>query len=97
MEEAESEGEELSEVLSEESVGEDELETEVIPQPDTTSPLPRKSTVHLIERAIERLIRAGGRKSEAEAATYLKELPLSCLIRILVLTSTRIYQSRVLD
>jgi hypothetical protein len=28
----------------------------------------RKGTTHLIERAIERLIRAGGRKSEAEAA-----------------------------
>jgi hypothetical protein len=32
----------------------------------------RKSTVHLIERAIERLIRAGGRKSEAEAAHLLE-------------------------
>jgi len=33
---------------------------------------PRKSTVHLIERAIERLIRAGGRKSEAESAHLLE-------------------------
>lgn len=32
----------------------------------------RKSTIHLIERAIERLIRAGGRKSEAES-THLLE------------------------
>lgn len=35
--------------------------------PESVSNKPnRKSTVHLIERAIERLIRAGGRKSEAE-------------------------------
>lgn len=32
----------------------------------------RKSTLHLIERAIERLIRAGGRKSEAESAHLLE-------------------------
>lgn len=32
----------------------------------------RKSTVHLIERAIERLIRAGGRKTEADAAHLLE-------------------------
>ncbi len=32
----------------------------------------RKSTVHLIERAIERLIRAGGRRSEAEADHLLE-------------------------
>lgn len=32
----------------------------------------RKSTIHLIERAIERLVRAGGRKSEAEAAHLLE-------------------------
>ena len=32
----------------------------------------RKSTVHLIERAIERLTRAGGRKSEAESAHLLE-------------------------
>lgn len=32
----------------------------------------RKSTVHLLDRAIERLIRAGGRKSEAEAAHLLE-------------------------
>lgn len=32
----------------------------------------RKSTVKLIRRAIERLIRAGGRKSEAEAAHLLE-------------------------
>lgn len=34
--------------------------------------LSRKPTVHLIERAIERLIRAGGRKSEAESAHLLE-------------------------
>jgi hypothetical protein len=32
----------------------------------------RKETLHLIERAIERLIRAGGRKSEAESAHLLE-------------------------
>lgn len=32
----------------------------------------RKSTTHLIERAIERLVRAGGRRSEAEAAHLLE-------------------------
>jgi hypothetical protein len=37
-----------------------------------STPAGRKSTTHLIERAIERLIRAGGRKSEAEAAHLLE-------------------------
>jgi hypothetical protein len=32
----------------------------------------RRSTTHLIERAVERLIRAGGRKSEAEAPHLLE-------------------------
>jgi hypothetical protein len=32
----------------------------------------RRSTIHLIKRAIERLVRAGGRKSEAEAAHLLE-------------------------
>lgn len=32
----------------------------------------RKSTVHLIERAIERLVRAGGRRSEADASHLLE-------------------------
>jgi hypothetical protein len=32
----------------------------------------RRSTVHLIKRAIERLVRAGGRKSEADAAHLLE-------------------------
>lgn len=36
------------------------------------TPATRKSTVHLIERAIVRLIRAGGRKSEAEASHLLE-------------------------
>jgi hypothetical protein len=39
--------------------------------PASTAP-GRKGTTHLIERAIERLIRAGGRKSEAEAAHLLE-------------------------
>src|SRR5262249_23697558 len=37
-----------------------------------TSASPRKSTLHLIERAIERLIRAGGRQSEAESDHLLE-------------------------
>jgi hypothetical protein len=40
--------------------------------PTSASGPGRKSTVHLIERAIERLVRAGGRKSEAEAAHLLE-------------------------
>jgi hypothetical protein len=41
--------------------------------PDVVStPARRIRTIHLIERAIERLIRAGGRKSEAEAAHLLE-------------------------
>lgn len=39
----------------------------------TTSDTPgRKSTVHLIERAVKRLVRAGGRKTEADAAHLLE-------------------------
>src|SRR5574337_722360 len=34
----------------------------------------RKTTIHLIERAIDRLVRAGGRKSEAEAAHLLEAI-----------------------
>ncbi len=39
--------------------------------PVTAAPS-RKSTVHLIKRAIERLVRAGGRKNEADAAHLLE-------------------------
>jgi hypothetical protein len=39
---------------------------------DTAPPVTRKSTIHLIERAVERLNRAGGRKSEAEAPHLLE-------------------------
>jgi hypothetical protein len=41
--------------------------------PPTTA-IARKGTTHLIERAIERLIRAGGRRSEAEAAHLLEAI-----------------------
>jgi hypothetical protein len=51
-------------------VAEAEGDEEASPPPP--APPGRKSTVHLIERAIERLIRAGGRKSEAEAAHLLE-------------------------
>lgn len=53
-----------SEDLTEGNIAADEFETNGTSQ--------RKSTVHLIERAVERLIRAGGRKSEAEAAHLLE-------------------------
>lgn len=43
-----------------------------IAENDAASGEDRKSTVHLIERAVRRLIRAGGRKSEAEAAHLLE-------------------------
>jgi hypothetical protein len=36
----------------------------------------RKQTIHLIERAIERLMRAGGRKSEAESAHLLEAIAI---------------------
>ena len=36
------------------------------------APAARKSTVHLIQRAIERLVRAGGRRSEAESSHLLE-------------------------
>ena len=42
------------------------------PAPPETPTTGRKSTVHLIERAIARLIRAGGRHSEAEAHHLLE-------------------------
>lgn len=42
--------------------------------PDIAATAGRKSTLHLIDRAIERLIRAGGRKSEAEAAHLLESI-----------------------
>jgi len=42
-------------------------------RPEKTIEAPgRKSTLHLIDRAIDRLIRAGGRKSEAESAHLLE-------------------------
>jgi hypothetical protein len=41
-------------------------------EPTVDQPQRRKSTVHLILRAIERLVRAGGRRSEAEAAHLLE-------------------------
>jgi hypothetical protein len=59
-------GEELEEG-DEQELGDDEQEDQP-PDPVTG----RKSTVHLIERAIERLVRAGGRRSEAEAPHLLE-------------------------
>jgi hypothetical protein len=50
-----------------EEVDQSSADTKAMPQPAS-----RKSTTHLIERAIERLVRAGGRKSEAESAHLLE-------------------------
>jgi hypothetical protein len=60
-EEAEAEGQDPT---TENSSG--AVETEAV------APTGRRSTVHLIERAVERLMRAGGRKSEADAAHLLE-------------------------
>ena len=56
----------------EEEEGQDPLEQPAPVEPSGTTTPGRKSTLHLIERAIDRLIRAGGRKSEAEAAHLLE-------------------------
>lgn len=50
-------------------VGDGEVEE---PPAAIAAAAPRKSTLHLIDRAIERLVRAGGRKSEAESAHLLE-------------------------
>jgi hypothetical protein len=52
--------------------GQDEHDDQSLAEPVGTTAPTRKTTVHLIERAIDRLIRAGGRKSEAEAAHLLE-------------------------
>lgn len=64
-EDAEAEGEEPGEVIAAIK------EAEAVAHDEITAPT-RKSTLHLIERAIDRLIRAGGRRSEAEAAHLLE-------------------------
>lgn len=48
------------------------LDAEAEPQQEQPAAPARKSTIHLIERAIARLIRAGGRHSEAEAHHLLE-------------------------
>ncbi|WP_291299181.1 hypothetical protein [Elioraea sp.] len=53
-------------------VDDEATEATTEPEKPPIAPSGRKSTVHLIERAIDRLIRAGGRKSEAEAAHLLE-------------------------
>jgi hypothetical protein len=53
-----------------ESVLEESAEP-VAATPTTTGPI-RRSTTHLIERAVKRLVRAGGRKTEADAAHLLE-------------------------
>lgn len=54
--------------------GEEVVETGAVARttPDRPAVPARKSTLHLIERAADRLIRAGGRRSEAEAAHLLE-------------------------
>ena len=70
--------EKLEEVVSEDKETlfdlEDDLESaalEVETEPQTARPI-KKSTTHLIAKAIARLVRAGGRKSEADAAHLLE-------------------------
>jgi hypothetical protein len=63
--EAEEEAREQDEIVS---TGEGQSQTGVT----TVTSTSRKSTVHLIARAIERLHRAGGRKSEAESDHLLE-------------------------
>ncbi len=65
--------------LAEEIAAEASTEAQIEREEDTedasskSSAVPaRKSTVHLVNRAIERLVRAGGRKSEADAAHLLE-------------------------
>jgi hypothetical protein len=50
----------------------DESDLDDDPSEIVSSGVSRKSTIHLIERAIERLHRAGGRKSEAESSHLLE-------------------------
>jgi hypothetical protein len=66
------EDEERAEVLETESVI-NEAATQPPVAAESVAPAPvRKSTLHLIDRAIERLIRAGGRRSEAESDHLLE-------------------------
>ena len=62
-----------------------ELSTTAEAESETTHPEHpqgnRKSTVHLIERAIAHLIRAGGRHSEADARRSSRASPWSCTTR----------------
>lgn len=69
QEEAAAEGEAIPVADDEETVAEDEARDLAEIERNTPG---RKTTVHLIERAIERLMRAGGRESEAEAAHLLE-------------------------
>jgi hypothetical protein len=66
------EEEERAEVLETETVI-NEVASKSRISAESVAPSPvRKSTLHLIERAIERLIRAGGRRSEAESDHLLE-------------------------
>jgi len=69
--------EQLEEVVAEDKASlfdlEEDLASAVEHDNETQSVQPRrKSTTHLIDKAIARLIRAGGRKSEADAAHLLE-------------------------
>jgi heme oxygenase len=65
--------EEVAEEVATDTAAVLDLESEVGGESPAAATAPtRKSTVHLIERAIARLIRAGGRKTEAEAAHLLE-------------------------
>lgn len=63
---------ETEEIEEEQELDEDEAAEVAATEESAEAGPARKSTVHLIERAIERLVRAGGRKSEAESSHLLE-------------------------
>lgn len=66
------EAEQQEEVVARGDDGPEPSENAAEPSAAAVLPASRKSTVHLIGRAIDRLVRAGGRRSEAEAAHLLE-------------------------
>jgi hypothetical protein len=67
---------EKEEIAAEEDVDPSEVSDAEAPAPTPAAApvVSRKTTIHLVERAVERLIRAGGRKSEAESAHLLEAI-----------------------
>jgi len=63
---------EEDEVISEVSAMDETLEQQQIPSRPPQNI--RRSTLHLIERAVSRLVRAGGRKTEGDAPHLLEAI-----------------------